>query len=174
MRLGEFEFYTAGDQTDNDWKSKPAVEESIIDSGAIPGGHDVDVLKVSHHGSDTSTSHDFVAALDPEVAVISTKFTRSDKLPKKIALKQLQENRCCVLITGDGRNPDTGDPDDPDTRDFTDASTPDDDSFTVDSEAVFNNQGNVTILVSVDGGRYTVIGDSFAKTFSAVDGDNAR
>ena len=108
------------------------------------------------------------------MAVISTKFTTRDKLPKKIALKQLQDNRCFVLITGDGRNPETGDPDDPDTRDFTDALTPDDDTFTVDSDAVFNNRGSVTILVSVDGSRYTVIADSFAKTFSAADADNAR
>ena len=52
--------------------------------------------------------------------------------------------------------------------------TTEDDGFAVSDEAVFNNQGNVTVLVSVDGSRYTVIGDSFARTFSAVDGDNSQ
>ncbi len=44
----------------------------------------------------------------------------------------------------------------------------------MDSEAVFNSQGNVTVLVSRDGTRYTVVGDGFVKTFSAVDSDNQR
>ncbi len=52
--------------------------------------------------------------------------------------------------------------------------TDDPDKFTVDSEAVFNSQGNVTVLVSRDGTRYTVVGDGFVKTFSAVDSDNQR
>ncbi len=72
-----------------------------------------------------------------------------------------------MLITGDGIDANTGD--------YTKSSaTSEGDTFTVSDVAVFNNQGNVTVLVSVDGSRYTVIGDSFAKTFSAVDSDNAR
>lgn len=55
IRLGEFEFYTAGDQTDDDWKSKPAIEEAVLDSGAIPNGNDIDVIKVNHHGSKSSS-----------------------------------------------------------------------------------------------------------------------
>ncbi len=165
VRLGEFEFYTAGDQTDDDWKSKKAVEEAVLDSGAIVGGNDIDVIKVSHHGSDTSTSKALVEKMDPEVAIISTKFTKGDKFPKKIVLKQFQNNRCYVLITGDGTNPDT--------QDYTASSaTSEDDNFAALDTAVFNNQGNLTVLISHDGNRYTVIGDSFAKTFSAKDTDN--
>lgn len=165
IRLGEFEFYTAGDQTDNDWKSKPAVEESILNSGAIPGGNDIDVLKVSHHGSDTSTSDALAEELDAEVAIISTKLT-SHGLPKKIVLKQFQENRCFVLITGDGMT---------DDGDYTESgATAEDDGFDVSDTAVFNNQGNVTVLVSADGGRYTVRSGSFSRTFSAIDTDNQR
>ncbi|WP_243300438.1 S-layer homology domain-containing protein [Bacillus litorisediminis] len=43
------------------------VEESMIVSGL----GQVDVLKVSHHGSDTGTSQSFVNVLKPEIAVIS-------------------------------------------------------------------------------------------------------
>ena len=46
--------------------------------------------------------------------------------------------------------------------------------YVIDTNAVFNDQGDVTVLVSTDGSRYTVRGDSFDKTFSALDSDNAR
>lgn len=164
VRLGEFEFFTAGDQTGDDWKSKPACEEAMLDSGAIRGGNDVDVLKASHHGSDTSTSAALASQMRPEVAIISTKFTKNHKLPKKVALQQLEENRAFVLITGEGRDPDTGE--------FADASTSTDDSYV--PEAVFENQGTVRILVSRDGSRYTVFGGSFVRTFSSVDSENQR
>ncbi len=165
IRYGEFEFYAAGDQTDDDWKHEPAAEEGILESGAIPGGNDIDVLKVSHHGSDTSTSDALAEGLDPEVSVISTTFGR-DRLPKKTTLKQLQENRSFVLITGDGQ--------DPETEDYADSRHEEDDVFVVSTDAVFNNQGTVTILVSADGARYTVVGGTFMRTFSASDVDNER
>ncbi len=167
ITLGEFEFYTAGDQTDDDWKSEPPIEEAVLDSGAIPNGNDIDVIKVNHHGSDTSTSNALSTKMDPEVVIISTKFTRRDKLPKQISLKQFQENRTYVLITGDGLNPDT--------QEYTKSSaTTEDDAFDPLDTAIFNNQGNVTVLVARDGSRYTVIGGSFARTFSSEDGENQR
>ena len=174
IRLCEFEFYTAGDQTDDDWKTRDSagnpmkpVEEAVLDSGAIVGGNDIDVIKVSHHGSDSSTSKSLAKKMVPEVAIISTEFVKGQNLPKKIVLKQFQDNRCYVLITGDGKVPST--------QDYSDsAGTHEDDDFVVLNTAVFNDQGNVTVLVSSDGSRYTVIGSSFARTFSARDTDNRR
>ena len=116
---------------------------------------------------DTSTGKALPASMLPEVTVISTKFISGQNLPKKIVLKQLQDNRSYVLITGDGL--------DPDSQDYFDSGeTDEDNSFTASDRAVFNNQGNVTVLVSMDGSRYTVIGDSFAKTFSTIDAENQR
>ena len=61
------------------------------------------------------------------------------------------------------------------SSDFTDSSTTNkDDNYTAPSSAVFNNQGNVTVLVANDGSRYTVIGGSFAKTFSTKDSANVH
>ena len=166
VRLGEFELYTAGDQTSERWKGKPRAEEAVLDSGAIPGGNDIDVLKVSHHGSDTSTGDRLADEMLPEVAIISTKYTRGDKLPKRIVLKQLEENRSYVLITGKGRGPDD--------RFAESVKTNEDDTFTPSAAAVFDAQGDVTVLVSRDGSRYTVTGREFSLTFSARDVDNAR
>jgi competence protein ComEC len=169
IRFGEFELYTAGDQTDDHWKHEmPAVEDTILDAEAIPGGRDIDVFKVSHHGSDTSNSPRLVEAIDPEVAIISSTHTHHG-LPRRITLKTLQDNRCFVLITGDGKNPET---DDYAESSETDTDTPE--NFVVNSAAVFNDQGDVTVMVSRDGSRDTVLGRSFTKTFSAKDADNQR
>lgn len=159
----------AGDQTDNDWKYKPATEEKLVAAGAIPDGPEIDVLKANHHGSDTSSGSAFVHALDPEVAVISAEFTSNYRLPKRITLRQFQKNRCYVLITGDGLDPETDDfPGSAETN------LDDPGAFTVDPDAVFNNRGDAAILVLQDGDRYTVIGDSFGQTFSAMDAQNQR
>ncbi len=107
----------------------------------------------------------------PEVAIISTKWTKRDRLPKKTTLKQFQSQRAYILITGDGINQNESDKS---YMDYTDAGTNADDGFTVSGDAVFNNQGNITVLVSKDGSYYTVIGGSFAKTFSSIDDNNKR
>lgn len=46
-------------------------ESDMLDYWAGRTDWDVDVLKVGHHGSDTSSSYRFVYALDPEYAIIS-------------------------------------------------------------------------------------------------------
>ena len=165
VRLGEFEFYTAGDQTSGEWKGDPATEEAVVASGAIPDGNDIDVLKVSHHGSDTSTGSRLAAEMLPEVAIVSTEYGRYG-FPKGIVLKQLQDNRSYVLITGDGLDGRGSYADSKETNE--------DDAFTASPDAVFNEQGDVTILVSHDGARYTVTAGDFSKTFSSVDADNLR
>lgn len=67
-----------------------------------------------------------------------------------------------------------GDGLDPETQDYSDALAPEDDGFRVSDEAVFNDQGSIVILVSEDGGKYTVLGGSFAKTFDSKDSANIR
>ena len=52
--------------------------------------------------------------------------------------------------------------------------TNEDDAFTASPDAILSEQGDVIVLVSPDGDRYTVYGKGFSKTFSARDTDNKR
>ena len=110
-------------------------------------------------------------AIDPEVAIFSTKWHGGYKFPRKVVLRQFQDNRCYSLITGNGLKPG-------ETDYYFPVSTTDPNTelaeYEIDANAVFNDQGDVTVLVSTDGARYTVRGNSFDKTFSALDSDNAR
>ncbi len=58
-----------------------------------------DVLKVSHHGSSTSTSPIFLKTLKPKVAIIMTGIKWQHKFPSKDTLDSLEENKIKVYRT---------------------------------------------------------------------------
>jgi competence protein ComEC len=60
---------------------------------------DVDVLKVGHHGSDTSTSPEFVSAVSPDIALISVGADNSYGHPKREVLETLTAAGANVLRT---------------------------------------------------------------------------
>ena len=62
-----------------------------------------DVLKVGHHGSKTSTSPEFLAAVAPAVAVISAGFENSFGHPHPTVLGRLAERHTAILADGSGR-----------------------------------------------------------------------
>lgn len=149
VTLGDFELYTAGDQTSDDWKAEPDAEIGVVHSGALGDDNDVDVLKANHHGSDTSNGREFVQALDPEVVVVSADYRSDYKLPKLVSLKQFIEAGATVYVTGDGLAPNGR---------FAQSSVAEDNGYTPPNGTVFNEAGDVHILVSRDGTRYRVFG----------------
>jgi competence protein ComEC len=50
------------------------------------------VLKVAHHGSDTSTTTDFLATVDPQLAVISAGINNQFGHPSTVVLERLKES----------------------------------------------------------------------------------
>ena len=61
LTYGESTFLFTGD-------SPKSIEEYVVSANS---SFDIDVLKVGHHGSKTSTSEEFLSAVDPEYGVIS-------------------------------------------------------------------------------------------------------
>ncbi len=82
MDYGESRYLFTGDA------EKKAEREMIEFYGA--DGLDSDVLKVGHHGSNTSSSPDFLSAVSPEIAVISCETGNSYGHPHTITLTRLK------------------------------------------------------------------------------------
>ncbi|MDR0855606.1 MAG: MBL fold metallo-hydrolase [Christensenellaceae bacterium] len=60
---------------------------------------DVDVLKVGHHGSNTSTSQEFLDVVRPEYGIISVKEGTYNNLPSWQVLERLESNNVTVYRT---------------------------------------------------------------------------
>jgi competence protein ComEC len=58
-----------------------------------------DVLKVAHHGSKTSSTEEFLSAVQPSFAVISDGFENSYGHPNRDVLERLREHHVVVLRT---------------------------------------------------------------------------
>lgn len=86
IRYGEFDYFVAGDLTSNG-KGDPNVEAIL--APLIP---DIDVYRVSHHGSLTSNSALLLNALRPEVAIVSVGFNKGYMLPKREVLERIAGN----------------------------------------------------------------------------------
>ncbi len=76
FRLGKKDYLVTGDAT------KKTEELMMEDFSSIP----CDILKVGHHGSDTSSSLKFIKYLNPKEAVISVGLNNSHHLPKESVL----------------------------------------------------------------------------------------
>ena len=78
-----------------------AVERHLveIEGGSTAGGLDSDILKVGHHGSRTSTSHGFVSAVSPGIAVISVGSENRYGHPTQDVLNVLERHGVLILRT---------------------------------------------------------------------------
>lgn len=72
------------------------LEKELINSGL---NLDCDVLKVAHHGSDTSSTPDFIKAATPELAVISVGNKNEYGHPDSSVLNRFNENEITVYRT---------------------------------------------------------------------------
>jgi competence protein ComEC len=68
----------------------------MFNAGALRA---TDVLKVAHHGSRTSSSEEFLDAVHPAFAVISTGFENSYGHPHPAIVERLVEHHATILRT---------------------------------------------------------------------------
>ncbi|BCN31305.1 ComEC/Rec2 family competence protein [Anaeromicropila herbilytica] len=61
----------------------------------------VDVYKVAHHGSDTSSGSDFLNAIRPELSIVTVGKDNIYKLPNKAVVKRLKKINSIILTTRD-------------------------------------------------------------------------
>lgn len=73
--------------------------EKQIEQNILPSVPDVDVLKVGHHGSYTSSSEEFLAACKPETALISLGEGNQYGFPHQIVLDSLNNIGCEIFRT---------------------------------------------------------------------------
>ena len=72
------------------------VERRLLKEGIL---EDVDVLKVGHHGSDTSTTENFIKQVLPEIYVISVQYGRFNNMPSQEVTDRLNQNNNQVYRT---------------------------------------------------------------------------
>ena len=89
VTCGDIRFYLAGDQEQES-------EQAMLDAGLISS---VSVLKVSHHGSSSSTSEAFLHAAKPEYAVISCAAMNDYGHPSARVLRRLADAGCEIFRT---------------------------------------------------------------------------
>lgn len=89
VSFGEMDIMMTGD-------AEVEVERLILDSGE---NIEAEILKVGHHGSDTSNSEEFLDAISPEYALISTKIGNKYNHPIKSTMESLEERDIEVYRT---------------------------------------------------------------------------
>jgi competence protein ComEC len=72
------------------------IEREMLAAGEI---QPVDVLKVAHHGSRTSSTEEFIEAARPAFAVISAGFENSYGHPHPLVLDRLHQHHAEILRT---------------------------------------------------------------------------
>ena len=74
--------------------------EDDVETNSKITWEDIDVLKVGHHGSDTSSTEQFINKVLPEMAVISVNSnTNSYGHPSETVIKRLQDKKCEIYRT---------------------------------------------------------------------------
>ncbi len=81
-----------------------ASEAEMLAANVVP---DVDVAKAGHHGSRTSSSPDFLAVLQPEVAVISAGLTNRYGHPHAEVIQRFTERGTALYRTDTSGGDDT-------------------------------------------------------------------
>ncbi len=100
LRYGYFEFYTGGDLTGSN-------DERNVETKVAPLIGDVDVIKVNHHGSRTSSNSTFLDSLRPEVAIISQGIHPTNYgHPHQEAINRLVARNCYIYQMNE--NPSAG------------------------------------------------------------------
>ena len=102
VESGDFDYFQAGDLIGTDAAGHEDIETAVAQSLMAAGIADLEVYKVSHHGSYTSSNANFLNATTPEVAVISVGATNTYGHPHEETMLRLQTRDVFVYQTTTG------------------------------------------------------------------------
>ncbi len=74
-------------------------DAEVVNEKDLSGDISADVLKVGHHGSDTSSSEYFLDRVNPEIAVIHVGKNNSYNHPHNVVIERLNERNIKILRT---------------------------------------------------------------------------
>lgn len=92
LKNGDMSYLFTGDVCDEG-------EENLVNNLAKYNIKQVDVLKVAHHGSRSSTSIEMLELIKPKVALISCGKDNSYNHPHEEVIEMLEKIRCDIVIT---------------------------------------------------------------------------
>lgn len=93
LTYGEQKYLFMGD-------AEGTVENKLLNKGLLK---DIDVLKVGHHGSDTSTTDNFVNKILPEISIISVQEgVEYDDMPNEEVIERLEDKSKVYRTDKDG------------------------------------------------------------------------
>ena len=90
VSFGEMDLMMTGD-------AETKVEEKILDNSKI--SLDCEILKLGHHGSNTSTKQEFLEAVDPDYGLISCEVGNKYEHPSTETMKKLKKRKVKVYRT---------------------------------------------------------------------------
>lgn len=96
ISYGNFKYWTSGDLTGG------GLNTVDLESSVAPLVGSVDILHVNHHGSESSTNQNFVDALSPTLAIISTGDGNNYGHPDSTILSRLEKAGAQVYLTEKG------------------------------------------------------------------------
>jgi beta-lactamase superfamily II metal-dependent hydrolase len=102
IECGDFDFFQAGDLPGVNNSTYVDIETSVALTMQGLGKADIEVLRVSHHGSYSSSNAFFLNTTTPEVALISVGANNSYGHPHAAHLERLQERSIHVYMTTEG------------------------------------------------------------------------
>jgi beta-lactamase superfamily II metal-dependent hydrolase len=89
LTYGKHRFLLTGDM-------EKEVEWQLLDGGRL---RPVDVLKVAHHGSRTSSTDEFLRATAPSLAIVSVGEDNPYRLPSREVVERFREQNVALLRT---------------------------------------------------------------------------
>ncbi len=103
LRFGALDYLTAGDLSGETLVSSEGYSYHDVETGLATLANDVDVYRVSHHGSDHSSGPVLLAQMQPRVAIVQVADGNAEGHPRQTTLDRLAASGAALFLTQAGQ-----------------------------------------------------------------------